>query len=412
MRLLRCLLSACSLLAASPVRAETGVTEKEVLLGQAAAFTGPSAGLGVEFWRGASAAFAEANAKGGVQSRSVRLVLADDAYEASQAAPAVVKLVSKDQVFALFGGVGTPTMVKALPVVLNFHNKTGLFYFSNVSGAQPQRELPYFPAIFNVRASYREELQAVVDALVASGRTRIGLYLQDDAFGASGRDGAQRALKSHQLTVTAEATYPHGQKFEVSVAEQVRILREAKVQAVISVGSYQAAAAFIRDARAGGLTVPIHNVSFVGAEQMLRLLLDAEKASGKTLTSNLLITQVVPGVDDTATPLVAAYRAAMDRFGNGLPAASDGTYKPMARYGFLSLEGYLSARAFLAILAKAGRDLTRAGFQAAAEGMGSFDLGAGVPLEFSSARHQALNTTASSQPCRRNLVKSIAWRDS
>jgi branched-chain amino acid transport system substrate-binding protein len=42
--------------------AEPGVTDREVVLGQPAAFTGPSAGLGIEMWRGASAAFEEANA--------------------------------------------------------------------------------------------------------------------------------------------------------------------------------------------------------------------------------------------------------------------------------------------------------------------------------------------------------------
>lgn len=389
-RRLRMLGTIAVLALASTAGAEPGVTATEVLLGQPAAFTGPSAGLGIEFWRGASAAFAEANAKGGVAGRSVRLRVADDAYEASKAAPAVLKLVAQDQVFALFGGVGTPTIVKALPVVLNFHAKADLFYFSNVSGAQPQREPPYLPAVFNVRASYREELQAAVDALVASGHKRIGLFLQDDAYGASGRDGAQRALKAHQLAVAAETTYPRGQTFEVPVAEQVRILREANVDAVISVASYQAAAAFIRDARNAGLSVPIHNLSFVGADPLLRQLLAAEKSAGKTLTGNLLVTQVVPGVDDGAVPLVAAYRAAMNRFGSAKPPGADPAYQALP-YGFLSLEGYLSARAFLAVLAKVGPELTRSGFQRAAEAMGRFDVGAGVPLELSPTRHQALD---------------------
>src|SRR6516225_1500579 len=84
--------------------AEPGVTDKEVVLGQPAAFSGPSAGLGVEMWRGATAAFAEANAAGGVNGRTVRLVIADDAYDSEKAAAAVGQLISRDHVFALFGG--------------------------------------------------------------------------------------------------------------------------------------------------------------------------------------------------------------------------------------------------------------------------------------------------------------------
>src|SRR5579862_4558086 len=84
-----------------------GVRADEVVLGEPAAFSGPSAALGIEMWRGATAAFSAANDQGGVHGRKVRLVVADDAYDAEKAAAAVVGLVGQD-VFAIFGGVGTP----------------------------------------------------------------------------------------------------------------------------------------------------------------------------------------------------------------------------------------------------------------------------------------------------------------
>lgn len=61
---IKALLCAFLVLPVGARAAETGVTDKEVVLGQPAAFSGPSAGLGVEMWRGATAAFAEANAAG------------------------------------------------------------------------------------------------------------------------------------------------------------------------------------------------------------------------------------------------------------------------------------------------------------------------------------------------------------
>ncbi len=387
-------------LVALPARGQSGVTATEVLLGQPAAFSGPSAGLGVEMWRGAQAAFAENAKAGGVHGRKVRLVLADDGYDADKAAPAVVELALKQHVFALFGGVGTPTIVKALPVVLKLNQKDGLFYFGNFTGAEPQRQPPYDKVVFNVRASYRQETQAMVDAFVAMGRQRIGIFVQDDAYGSSGRDGVKRALKAHGLELAADTSYPRGQKFEVSTAAQVKLLQDAKLDAIIAVGAYQACAALIRDARGSGWTVPIHNVSFVGADQMLALLRAEEKRTGASLTTNLLNTQVVPAYQDASLPAVKQYRAAMDAF--GLPApegVGDGSYKAPAQYSFGSLEGYLSARAFLAVLTRAGPALTRPGFVQAAEAMGSFDLGLGVPAEFSAQRHQALDkvwfTTAS-----------------
>ena len=389
MRAVSALLAA---LLALPLHAENGVTDHEVVLGQPAAFSGPSAGLGTELWRGAEAAFAEANAKGGVHGRRVRLLVADDAYDAEKAAQAAFHLIAREKVFALFGGVGTPTIIKALPVVLKYFNSDGLFYFANFTGAQPQREPPFDRAVFNVRASYREETRAMVEAYVRMGKKRIGLFLQDDAYGASGRDGVKRALRSLGLEPAADTTYPRGQLYAVSADPQLRILREARVDAVVAVGSYQACAALVRDARRGGWDVPIHDVSFVGADQMLRLLRDEEKAGGPPLTRNLIVTQVVPSYQDEGVPFIARYRAAMDRFAPGKPPAGDGSYLPPGKYSFGSVEGYLSARAFLAVLEKAGPGLTRKSFYQAAEQMGRFDLGLGTPLEFSPARHQALAT--------------------
>jgi ABC-type branched-subunit amino acid transport system substrate-binding protein len=378
------------LLCAAP--AETGVTDSEVVLGQPAAFSGPSAGLGVEMWRGASAAFAEANERGGVHGRKLRLTLADDAYDADKAALAVLNLATKEKVFALFGGVGTPTIVKALPVVLKFHQKDGLFYFANFTGAQPQREPPYDKAVFNVRASYLQETRAIVDVFVKMGLKKIGVYVQDDAYGASGRDGVRKALAEHGLAIAADTSYPRGQKFEASTAEQLAMLRKAGVDAVVSVGAYQACAALIREARSAGWNVPIHNLSFVGADQMLTLLRAEEKRSGKMLTNNLITTQVVPGYDEVTLRGVQEYRAAMDKFNPTLPAGiGDRSYQPPARYSFGSLEGYLSARAFLSVLEKAGQELTRKRFIQAAEAMGAFDLGLGAPAELSASRHQALD---------------------
>jgi ABC-type branched-subunit amino acid transport system substrate-binding protein len=369
---------------------EGGVTPTEIVIGQAAAFSGPSAGLGVEMWRGASAAFDEANAKGGIHGRKIRLVLSDDGYESEKAAPAVVKLIEQDKVFALFGGVGTPTIVKALPVVLSYFKKNGLFYFANFTGAMPQREPPYFEAVFNVRASYRQETKAAVDAFVAMGRKKIGTFVQDDAYGTDGREGVKLALKDHGLELIADTRYPRGQKYDVSNAASVKILRDAGVDAVIMVGAYQACGGMVRDLRTAGLDVPIHNVSFVGADQMRELLLGTEKSGAKVLT-NLINTQVVPHPDETGIPLVTEYRAAIDKFAPQNPPGFTTGYTPKNKYSFGSLEGYLSARTFLAILDKNGPELTRQSFYRTAEGMGQFELGLGVPAELSPTRHQALD---------------------
>ena len=373
--------------------ADPGVSATEVLLGQPAAFNGPSAGLGVEMWRGASAAFSAVNDAGGIHGRRIRLRLADDGYDAERAAPAALQLIAKDKVFALFGGVGTPTIVKALPVVLQYNLKESLFYFANFTGAQPQREPPYDKAVFNVRASYRQETKAAVDALAAMGRKRIAIFVQDDAYGASGRDGVKRALKDNGLELVADTTYPRGQKFEAPNEAQVGILKEAHPDAIVMVGAYQGCGGMVRDLRKAGWTGPIVNVSFVGADQMLKLLREEEQRTGLSLSRNLLNTQVVPSYDDVAVPAVRDYRAAIDRYAPALPPIATGSgYQVSQQYTFGSLEGYVSARTLVAVLQKTGPGLTRKHFFETAESMGKFDIGLGTSAEFGPGHHQALDT--------------------
>ena len=56
-------------------------------------------------------------------------------------------------------------------------------------------------------------------------------------------------------------------------------------------------------------------------------------------------------------------------------------YSPLP-YDFISLEGYLYAKLFMAILQRMGADPRRADLAAAALAMGNFDLGMGQPLFF------------------------------
>src|SRR5690349_8436438 len=81
--------------------AEDGVSADRILFGQSAALTGPAAALGLEMQRGIEAAFAEANAAGGVGGRQIELVTRDDRYEPEAAIANTGALIHEDRVFAL-----------------------------------------------------------------------------------------------------------------------------------------------------------------------------------------------------------------------------------------------------------------------------------------------------------------------
>jgi ABC-type branched-subunit amino acid transport system substrate-binding protein len=358
-----------------------GVFDKEIILGSPAAYRGQAAGLGTEQLIGSLVYFEHINQRGGVHGRKIKVIAYDDDYNPKPTVTAALRLLEKDKVFALFDSVGTPTIVELLPVLKRFEG-AGAVLFGNFTGAQPQREPPYDKIVFNVRASYRQEVATAVDFFVDKlGCTKVCGYWQNDAYGWSGRDGTLRRLKARSMQLVKDTTYERGSLFDADYSKQVTSLKDAGCQCVVMVGAYQGCGGMIRQAREAGWYVPMHNVSFVGPTQMLKLLREHEKQTGKTITDNLINTQVVPNFSDTSYPIVKEYRELRAKHpALTLPTTFKDCCGPkpetwsVADYSFGQLEGFINAKLFVEILQKAGRDVTREKFKTVANSYAA-DLG-------------------------------------
>lgn len=371
--------------------AAQGPAGNEIRIGMSAAFRGATAGLGAELYRGAQAYYSEINARGGVFGRPISVVALDDSYNPEPCIRNTIQLIDREKVFFLSNYVGTPTLTRALPVIKQYADQH-VVLVGNFTGAQPQREAPYVDQVFNVRASYRQEMQALVERFWQAGARRFGVYYQVDAYGRSGTDGVARALAARGARIVAEATYVRNAPFDEDMGIAVTALREAGCDVVLCTGAYQGCAAFVRSARDAGFAVPISNVSFVGSDAMLALLVKHGRAKGRDYTRGLINSQVVPSYDDTTLPGVAEYRALMDKHNPQVPdAIRDPQYAPQ-KYSFISLEGYVNARVITEALKRAGANAGRPGFRQALESLRGLDLGIGAPLTFTPERHQGLDS--------------------
>ena len=117
--------------AATDASAEPGVLNDRIVFGQSAALDGPAKALGQGMREGILAAFAEANHAGGIGGRLLDLISYDDGYEPMRAIDQTAKLINEDQVFALIGGVGTPTSRAAQPIATD----AGVPYIGPFTGA-------------------------------------------------------------------------------------------------------------------------------------------------------------------------------------------------------------------------------------------------------------------------------------
>ena len=364
-----------------------GVTEQQIVVGMSAPFKGASRSLGIELYRGSMAYLSEINRAGGIHGRTIALKAYDDGYQPDQAVKNTLKLMLEDKVFLLFDYVGTPTVTRVLPLLKKYDNLHFRLFFP-FTGAQPQREPPYDRLAVNLRASYRQETEGLVANFRAIGRSRIAVFYQADAYGRSGWVGVREALARENQKIVGEATYTRGTKYTDSLDRQVAILQEVNPDAIISVGAYAACAAFIRDARKAGLTVPIANVSFVGSESMLALLIAASKEDGRDYTVNLVNSQVVPSYENPNVPVIKEYRALMDKYNPAPPAGlADADYKPL-QHSFVSLEGFLNAKLLVEVLKRMGANPVRAKIAETVAGIDGFELGMGRPISFAAQRNQ------------------------
>ena len=394
--------------APSAAEAVPGVTLNDIRVGMSAAFRGTAAGLGTEFYRGAQAYYNDVNGKGGVHGRAISVIALDDGYEPIPCVKNTIRLLEKEPVFLLSNYVGTPTLTRALPVIKRYAESQAVLV-GNFTGAQPQREAPYAEHVFNVRASYRQEMMALVDRFWQLGARKFGVYYQIDAYGRSGTDGVARGLAQRGVRIVAEATYPRGAKFTDDMTPAVNALRRAGVDVVLCTGAYQGCGAFVRTARDAGWTVPISNLSFVGSDAMLALLVQHGQATGRDYTRALVNSQVVPSYDDVSLPGVAEYRLLMDRHNPPLPEALRDPNYTLQRYSFISLEGFVNAKVIVEALQRTGPQPTRAAFRQALESLRNFDLGIGAALSFGPERHQGLDSVYFTRVDRQRWIPIADW---
>ena len=363
-----------------------------IVLGQSAAFSGTSSHFGQQTWLGSQTYFDEINRKGGINGRKIEVIALNDAYDPELTEKNTREFLQRPDLFALFSYVGTPTLVRALPLILKSRESgSKVFLFSNRTGAKQQRTPPYESMVLNIRASYGEETEQLIRHLVTKmGKKKIALFIQDDAYGLSGKDGVTAALQKQGLSVVVETKYVRGAKFSESMKSQVEKVRSQDVDAVVSIASYEAAAAFVRDSRVSGFSGPIVNISFVGAQDMLNLLKAEGLRSKKDLTQNLFVSQVLPPVSEIGNSLVKEYVELTSQHHPVIPKSiSQG--EEVKQLSFGGLEGFLNAKVFVELLKRAKEPLTQESFLAAAESDFTLDLGFEVPLKFSKKEHQGLH---------------------
>lgn len=333
-----------------------------IVLGQSCALTGFSGELGVQYHQGAQLFFDDLNSRGGINGREVRLRVLDDGYEPERCVANTQRFI-KDDVFALFGYLGTPTSVAVLPQV----QQERIPLFAPLTGSQVLRQQNLRQLVFNVRASYADETALMVRQLTSLGLKKIAVFYQNDGYGQSGLEGVTQALAAQGLSPVATATVERNSS---DVKGAVQKLVAQKPDVIVQVVTYAASAGFVREARAAGYGGQFYNVSFVGTAALSNAL--GKEAEG------VVVTQVVPSPFKTTHPITREFLAALSKGAKNLQP------------NYSAMEGFLAARVFSEGLRRAVSNgkLTRESLVATLESLNGQQI-AGFPVAFQSQAAKA-----------------------
>jgi branched-chain amino acid transport system substrate-binding protein len=330
---------------------------KDIVIAQVAPFGGPLAVSGRDFNLGALIAF---NAAGGVSGNRLRLVSRDDGYRSADTVRHVSDLIDNERPLALIGMWGAENIDAVIAKKLL--EAAGLPVIGVRSGVAAFRDNAN---LFHVRASYRDEVQRILEQIQTIGSNKVAVVYEDDGFGREAWADAQAALAKLSLKPVAVAIQA---KNNLKVDDAVALITAASPQAVLIVANTPVTAALIKGFRAKNLPAFLFTTSTADAEQLVAQL--------GPMAGGVAVAQGVPNPYKATAPIAREFQQRIKAL--GIDAM---------RGNFASLEGYITARVVVEGLKRAGPDPSRKDLVRGLESMKRVDLG-GFVVDFGTKQHE------------------------
>lgn len=334
-----------------------GVTKTTVLIGQSGPLSGNNKEFGEDIRDGANAYFRKVNDAGGVHGRKIQLVTLDDANDAKRSGENGRVLIEERGVLALFGYASSALSTPALPFV----EKHRVPFVGPFTGAESMHQ--FNPLVYNVRASYADELEKIVEFYTTTGMSKFAVVHYDDPIGNEEFAAVQSALAKRGLKPVARGTVTRN---HTGLGAAVNGVLAGLPDVVIATTLYRTTADFIMQARRGGSDAQFASTSSVGASALASELKD--RATG------VVVTQVVPPYSRSSVAVVKEYQAAIEK------------QLGKKQYSFTSLESYIAAKVLVEAMRRAGPNLTREALVKALDSMQNYDTG-GYVVDFNSKSH-------------------------
>ncbi len=304
---------------------------KEIIFGSSLSIQGTNKQLGNEVVEGINTYFKYINDNNGIKNKSIKFIYYDDKYEPQNTLVNTKKLIKNKNLFGLLGYIGTPTVKKILPIIGDIP------FIAPYTGASFLRTTTK-TNIINLRSSYKEEIESIVNYLYDSKHIRrFAIFYQNDDYGIDNYNAIVEALNKKNLKLTGEGTYKRN---TLSIKHALLEIKKTNPQAIILAGAYKPSAIFIKHVRENFtnnvIFVPI---SFVNANALIKEL------DYKGI--NIIFSQTVPSYTNKNLLIAQEYLELLQK------------YYPNSKPSFASFEGFISAKIVVRALRNIKGDITQ-----------------------------------------------------
>ncbi len=346
--------------------AEPGITDKEIKIGILGSLTGPFAIFGTGNLAGATIAFEEVNAAGGINGRKIEWISLDDESSPPKAIAAYKRLVDQEQVFAIFGPASSAVGQALVPTFKASSTPTFVSVFSTPAVTEPPIPMLFRTGPMNDRQQGAAMADYVVDHL---GAKKIALVSQSDEYGKRGAESVMSRLAGRNVPLVSNEVFNIS---DTDFTAQLSRTIQAAPDVLIVYGYPNPSAIITRQAKQLGLKAKIMGANSAGSRKYPQIV--GEAAAG---TQNIVTLKVLPESDDPAAV----------KFRNGF----EQRFPDLARQGrpdLGDLLGYGGAQVFIEGLKRAGAQPTQSGFVKALESLKDFETALTLPTTFGATRRE------------------------
>ncbi|HYI31662.1 MAG TPA: ABC transporter substrate-binding protein [Bradyrhizobium sp.] len=317
----------------------TGVTERQILIGQTMAYSGPLSMFGT-VGRAMSAYFDKINDDGGVNGRKIKLVSLDDAFSPPKAVEQTRKLVEGDEVLLIAGSLGTATGI-ATQKYLNGREVPQLLVQSGSSAFNNPGQFPWsLPGLPSYVTEARVFSRYILSTMPGA---KIAVLIQNDDFGRDYMKGLKDGLGgSHEKMIVSTQSFT---LTDPTIDSQIVSLKASGADTLVLAASGKATAQALRKAFEIGWR-PTTFVPYVSNSVTAVLQPAGLEASTGIISAEIFKDPGDPAWHKDADYL--AYRAWMAKYyPSGNPEEK------------LNVSGYTTAQMLIDILRRCGNDLSR-----------------------------------------------------